>query len=268
VIPDRWAASLALDFEQRRGRTALVKRQQRGPLAVQRPFYPEADGTCHTYLLHPPAGIVGGDTLDVSLRLDTDARALVTTPGATRWYYTDRRAAYVKQHARIAAGACLEWLPQETLLFNGADAHFSSRIELTGSAVFFGWEIICLGRPACAENFDQGRLDFRLELWRDGNVLLRERVSGAGAPPGLHGYPAFMTLISSAADATSLALAREVCAAADSALSGATLIGDVLICRGLARECAPLTKLCRRLWTDLRPHVLGRTAVPPRIWRT
>ena len=266
--PSGWAASLGLRYAPRRGRTAIVERQHFGPLAVQRPFYPEINGTCHTYLLHPPAGIVGGDNLALALDLDDDACALVTTPGANRWYYTDHRPAFVTQIACLCDGACLEWLPQETLLFNGADARLNSRIELNGDARYFGWEIVCLGRPACGETFAQGKLDFRLELWRDARLLLRERVCGEGIPPGLRGYAAFMTLIASGANPAALGLARNICAGRGQTLSAPTLIDDLLICRGLANDCAPLTKLARQLWTELRPHLLGRSASAPRIWRT
>jgi urease accessory protein len=263
-----WAASLDLRFARRRGRTAIVERHHVGPLAVQRPFYPETNGTCHTYLLHPPAGIVGGDQLAISLTLEQDASALVTTPGANRWYYTDARPATITQHVRLGDGASLEWLPQETLVFDGADARLTSTIELSANAHYFGWETVCLGRPACGESFTQGRLDFRLELWREKQLLLRERVRGDGLPPGLGGYAAFTTLIASGANTATRSLAREVCASLEQTLCGVSLIGDLLICRGLAHDCAPLTQLGRTLWAELRPELLGHPASPPRIWRT
>lgn len=265
---DGWAASLSLRYAARRGRTAIVDRRHVGPLTVQRPFYPESNGTCHTYLLHPPAGIVGGDELALELALEEGAAALVTTPGANRWYYTEQRPAHMNQTVRLAPGACLEWLPQETLLFDGADARVYSRVDLDPGARYFGWEIICLGRPACGEGFGNGRLDFGFDLRRDGRLLLRERIRGDGPPPGLHGYCAFTTLVASGADEAALEIARDTCAASEDAIGGASLIDDVLICRGLAHDCAPLTQLCRSLWFGLRPLMLGRDPVAPRIWRT
>ncbi len=264
-----WRATLDLEYEPRRGRTALVGRRHSGPLSVQRPFYPDEDGTCHTYILHPPAGIVGGDELFVSLDLAPCSRALVTTPGATRWYFSDGRTATLSQTARVHDGARLEWLPQESLLFDGSRAHSKTRIELDGNAQYFGCEIIGLGRPACAETFTHGEFDMRFELLRDGELLLRERFVSRGAPHGLRGNTAVMTLaVSGAADAEILNAAREVCAAVSDALCAATLIGDVLICRGLAAECAPLISTSRTLRRKLRPLVFGATAATPRIWRT
>jgi urease accessory protein len=237
-------------------------------LSVQRPFYPEIDGTCHTYILHPPGGIVGGDELAISLHLDPHTRVLVTTPGASRWYYSDARRAEVSQIAVVGNGALLEWLPQETLLFDGADAKLSTRIELSGNAQFLGWEVLGFGRPACQELFTSGRLDFRFELWRDGVLILRERLCGDGLPAGLMGYASLMTFVATGADDLALQAARNVCGNCADVLCAPTLIGDVLICRGLAEECAPLKKLSCQLWYELRPILSKRDAVVPRIWRT
>jgi urease accessory protein len=157
-----WAASLFLRYAVRGDRTALIERRHRGPLTVQRPFYPEKGGPCHTYLLHPPAGIVGGDDLEIVFELEADTNALVTTPGTTRWYYSDARLATSTETAYVTSGATLEWLPQETLLFDGANAKLTTRIELQGDAEVLGWEILGFGGPACGETFDNGTLDLSI----------------------------------------------------------------------------------------------------------
>jgi len=264
-----WKAQLALEFEAREARTVLQARRQYGPLQVQRPFYPEQDGTCHVYVLHPPAGIVGGDTLEISLRLASQARVLTTTPSATRWYLSRGRQARVTQQASLADGATLEWLPQENLLFNGAHARLSTRIDLRGDAQFCGWEMLGLGRPACAERFVDGSIDFRFELYRESRPVVLERLrSEDGCPPGLHGHAAYATFLATAADETTLAAARDVLHDATDTICGATLIDDVLIARGLAAHCEPLKKVFERLWTVVRPLVSRRIAVQPRIWHT
>jgi urease accessory protein len=263
-----WPAELALRFAHRRERTVLAARHQRGPLTVQRPFYPEADGVCHTYLLHPPAGIVGGDDLRMIFELASDAHGLITTPAATRWYFSRGLEAQVRQHATLADGATLEWLPQETLLFDGAHARLATRIDLEGSARFCGWEILGLGRPACGESFVNGRIDFRFEVYRNGQPLLLERLRGAGGLAGLRGHAACATFLATPARAPDLEAAREVLAAAPDTLCAATLIGDVLVGRGLAARCEPLMTAFAKLWSAVRPLVLGRIAVAPRIWHT
>lgn len=264
-----WQAELALDFARRGERTVLASRRHHGPLTVQRPFYPEADGVCHAYVLHPPAGIVGGDDLRLRFALAPGSHGLVTTPAATRWYWSDGREARVDQEATVDPGATLEWLPQETLLFAGAHARLATRIVLTGDARFVGWEILGLGRPTCGELFRGGRLDFRFDVVRDGRPLLSERLRGdATGVPGLLGRAACATLLATGADANALEAARAALATTDHVLGGATLIGDLLVVRGLAASCEPLIRGWARLWAALRPLVLGRVAVPPRIWHT
>jgi len=236
---------------------------------VQRPFYPEGESVCHTYLLHPPASIVGGDDLCVNLDFGTRAHGLVTTPAATRWCFSHGLVARMRQRATLADGATLEWLPQETLLFDGAHARLSTRIDLDGGARFFGWEVLGFGRPACGEVFLDGRIDSRFEVYRNGRPLLLERMrSGIGGIPGLRGQAAYATCIATPADPSAVDAARRALGAAADALCGATLIGDVLVCRGIAARCEPLMAAFLRLWSTLRPSVLGRVAVPPRIWHT
>ena len=264
-----WHAELALRFARSGERTVLAERYHRGPLLVQRPFYPEADGVCHVYLLHPPAGIVGGDDLNMTFKLDTGAHGLITTPAATRWYFSHGLDAQVRQHAVLADGATLEWLPQETLLFDGAHARLATRIDLHGDARFCGWEILGLGRPACGERFVNGAVDFRFEIYRDGRPLVLERLRGAsGGLPGLHGNAACATFLATGADTSVLEAAREVLRGASGSVCAATLIGDVLVGRGLAAQCEPLKNIFVELWSTVRPLILGRVASPPRIWHT
>jgi urease accessory protein len=259
LISGGWVADLALRYERRRDRTILASRQHKGPLLVQRPFYPEPGGVCHTYVLHPPAGIVGGDDLRISLELERDAHALLTTPAATRWNFSRGIVAKSVQRAVLRPHAVLEWLPQETLLFDGAHARLTTRVELCCSARFVGWEIIGLGRPACGENFEQGAIDYRFELLRNGKPLILER---------LHATAACATLLATGAGDDALEQARRVLADVDAALCSATRIGDVLVCRGLAAHCQPLRIVFEGLWRALRPLLLERPAVVPRIWRT
>lgn len=269
VTPTGWSAALALDYAVRNGRTAMVARRHHGPLTVQRPFYPEPGGVCHTYPLHPPAGVVGGDSLALSLKLAEDAQVLLTTPGATRWYRSSGATADWAQQCRLAPGAVLEWLPQESLLFDGARARLSTRVELAPGARFLGWEMLCLGRPANGERFTRGSLDQRLEIYRAGQPRLLDRLcSRDGAVAGMRGHAATAVLIASDASAAALDQARAVCADARGALCAATLLDDFLICRGLAASIEPLAATWRALWSALRPIIVGRAGIQPRIWRT
>ena len=269
-----WRAELELEFALRGARTRLTAQRHRGPLLVQRPFHPEAVDVCHVYLIHPPAGIVGGDELCLNVRLHDGAQALLTTPAATRFYRSAQRTSQLHQSFTVSGGASLEWLPQENLLFDGARARITTTVHLLGSARFCGWEILGLGRPACGEGFEFGALDQSITLYRDGQPLLLERLRpptgqalrAGGA--GLRGHAACATWLATGANTTELDAARDILSTLNRGVASATLLDDLLVCRLFAAQTAPLRALCERLWQGLRPALLAREAHAPRIWST
>jgi len=264
-------AELALEFARRGDRTVMAGRHQRGPLAVQRPFYPEG-GVCHAYVLHPPGGVVGGDRLDIRLTVDADASALLTTPGATKFYRSGGRQAWQQQ--QFTVNGTLEWLPQEMIFFPGADGQLITRIHLSREARYIGWEIQCLGRPVISERFLSGSLLFATRLYREQKPLFIDRLSVCGEPDlqgcaGLRGQPVMATLLATPATPAVLEQARACC---DEPLSqgqaGITLLQDVLIVRYLGASTAEARRLLHRVWQAVRPLVTDRHAVTPRIWNT
>lgn len=189
-----WKAELTLVFRRTGARSTLAERRHEGPLVVQKPLYPEGPGVCHTVLVHAPGGIAGGDALTVNLSLEADARALITTPAATKWYKADGRVARQTGHFRVATGAVLEWLPLEAIVFDEADAVIESRVMLEDGGNFAGWEITCLGRRASGEVFRQGGLRQGMEISRAGRLIWNDRIALSGgdrmltSPAGMGGH--------------------------------------------------------------------------------
>jgi urease accessory protein len=266
-----WRAELSLDFRSDAGRTTLARRQHHGPLVVQRPFYPEA-GVCHVYLVHPPGGIVGGDKLRLEVRTAANAQVLLTTPGATRFYKAGPHPQAQLTQTLHVDNAELEWLPQETIVFDGANAHTRTRVTLSGEAKFIGWEICCLGRPASSETFSSGGLRQHLELWfEDRPVLLdRLRLHGGSEPLtaawGLAGACALGTFIAWPASQDDVNLLRDI--TTPSVRGTITLVDRALHCRALAAQGESVRRHFLALWQALRPRLLRRDAVLPRIWAT
>src|ERR1700682_3280986 len=118
--PARWRARLALAFERRDAKSVLVSREHDGPLVVQKALYPEGESICHAIVVHPPAGIAGGDELIVDVCAREGASALITTPGAGKWYRS--AGPWARSRVAIEAGSSstVEWLPQETIVYDGA----------------------------------------------------------------------------------------------------------------------------------------------------
>ncbi|MFP6639154.1 MAG: urease accessory protein UreD [Myxococcota bacterium] len=180
-----WDARLSLEIGRRHGRTRVLHQRHEGPLLIQKPFHPRNHDSCQIVIVHPPGGIVGGDRLEIEIEVGPQAHALVTTPGATRFYRTAGHEASQQADLRVREGACLEWTPQETLLFDASRSRISTRVELDPGARFLGWDIFGLGRPASGSCFNSGvcRQDFSLS--RAGHPLWIERNEYRGGAESL-----------------------------------------------------------------------------------
>jgi Urease accessory protein UreH len=268
-----WQARLELEFGSRAGRTVITRRYHYGPLAVQKPFYPEKDG-CHVYLLHPPGGVVGGDHLRIEIDVTTGAHALMTTPASTKFYRSSGALSVQENYLKVVAGATLEWLPQETILFANCRASLVTRVALAADARFIGWEVLCLGRPAANEYFDKGACWQRFELWQEDIPLMVERthLKGSGsllsAPWGLMGHTVLGTLVAVPANDAILEAVRESVTPGRHALFSTTLLDEVLVCRYLGDQGEAAHHCFTSAWSAIRPNLLGRSACYPRIWYT
>lgn len=268
-----WQGRLRLGFAARPLRTTLVERAHCGPLRVQRPFYPE-DRVCHVVVVHPPGGVVGGDRLTIELHAASAAQALVTTPAAGKFYRSAGAEARQSVDIRVDDGASLEWLPQETIYYPGARVRQRTAVRLAGgTARFIGWEVACLGLAARGEPFDSGLLRQGFEIWRGERPLLLDhlRIAGGGAmldaACGMHGHSVLGTLVASPATAVDVAALRETAAGSATGI-GITLVDGVLAARCVEHHADAVMRRFVALWQALRPRLLQRAAVLPRIWAT
>ena len=266
-----WHAELELAYARFGDCTRPVQRRHLGPLRVQKHLYAEGPEVCQHIIVHPPGGIAGGDRLNISARVEQDAWAQITSPGAAKWYRA-AGPAYQQLDLQVAAGATLEWLPQETIVYSAAQAELTTSIELEGDARLFYWDVVALGRPASGERFDLGHFQAHLDIRRDGRLLWheRQRITGGDglldSPIGLDGHPVFATLlVTSEIDAELL----ERCRSLGHAVRGdLTQLPGLLVARCLASEALLARAWLIDLWRLLRPALLGREAQPPRIWNT
>ena len=266
-----WHAELELAYGRFADCTRPVLRRHQGPLRVQKHLYAEGPQVCQHIIVHPPGGIAGGDRLNISAKVGEQAWAQLTSPGAAKWYRA-KGPAYQQLTLQVAAGATLEWLPQESIVYCGAQAQLETRIELQGDARLCYWDMVALGRPASGERFDSGEFRSRLDIHRDGQLLWHERQRIAGndglldSPIGLGGQPVFATLlITGEIDAELLERCRELPSAVRGDL---TQLPGLLVARCLADQALHARAWLIALWQQLRPALLGREAVPPRIWNT
>lgn len=270
----RWRAELSLGFAEDAGVTRLIERRHLGPLRVQKPLYPEGGSVCHTVVVHPPGGVAGGDELSIAIRAGDDANALITSPSAAKWYKANGRVS--RQQVRIDAGprAAIEWLPQETILFNAAHVQLDHSVTLAGDASYIGWEILCFGRTASGESFASGRIEQRTQIRRNGKLLWFEQGAleagseAMSSPLGLAGRTVCATLIAVGATVPSAVIQAMRNAGGEADAFGVTQLKSVVVARYLGDSSENAKRIMTDAWRQLRPALLGRAAVPPRIWNT
>jgi len=279
-LPD-WRAHLRIDY-RRDGERTIAHDRHEGPLRVLQPLYPEGPGICQHVLVHPPGGLVGGDTLDVALELGAGSHAVLTTPGATRFYRSAGAPATQQVRARVAEGARLEWLPLETIAYRGCLAHNRLRFELAPGAEMLGWDLLALGLPAAGQGFEGiGFIEQQLEwpgVWLERGRIAASDTTLRQSPLGLDGQSVLATLWW--ASGTPMDTARRE-ALLDSARAtfaehpalarraGVTALdARLVVARVLADRVEPAFMLWRALRECWRKLGWGLAGEAPRIWRT
>jgi urease accessory protein len=271
-----WQANLALRFAEREGGTILAASRHEGPLPIQKALYPEGRDICHAIVLHPPAGICGGDHLHIDVEVGADAQALLTTPGAGKWYRSAGALAEQIVNLKVSRGGTAEWLPQESIVFAGAQARMRTTVELEAGARYIGVETLCLGRRASGETFSRGALQLATDIRLDGVPLWRERgrIEGGSAlldsPVGLAGFSVCSTVIAAGADvgAETLAACRQATPVEAGAQWGVTAMPNLFVGRYVGHSSEAARAWFVELWRALRPAFIGRDMVVPRIWNT
>ena len=301
-----WHAKLQLHYRRDGERTGAHDRHE-GPLRVLQRLYPEGPGICHHVLVHPPGGIVGGDVLELQARLERDCHALITTPGATRFYRSAGETAAQRVQATLAEGARLEWLPLETIAHSACLAHNSLRFELAAGAEMIGWDLLALGLPAARRPFEQGCFTQQLELpgaWLERGCIDAADTRLLQSPLGWGGRRVLATLWFAAGSALSAARRDALLDAARDAIAAGAMADDgfaaaaagaagasapdamaadgaprvdagatapherVVVLRALAHRVEPAMRLLQQVWGAWRGVGWGLAATPPRLWRT
>ena len=272
-----WHASLQLDYTLEGTRT-VARHGHNGPLRILQSLYPEGDAVCHNVLVHPPGGLVGGDTLDITATVGPGAHGLVTTPGATRFYRSTGELALQRTHLTLAEGARLEWLPLEALCYNACNAENHLTLNLAPGAECMGWDVTALGLPHAGQPFDTGRFVQHIEapgLWLERGVIDAADHRLLESPLGLAGQRCMASLffvvgtpLERARRDTALDAARAVMDAhALKASAGATSPnGQVLVVRALAPQVEPAMQLLQQVRAAWRAALWQLCAEPPRIW--
>jgi urease accessory protein len=271
-----WEGTVVLHYDLAGDKTRLAKVWHQAPLKVQRPLYPEAKGICHTILIHTAGGMVGGDRLIYRLTLARQTHAVVTTAAASKIYCAQDKTTEQVIEIDIAENAYLEWLPQETILFNQARFKQTLKVNLGPKAAWLGWDIYRFGRTARGERFVVGEWRSHTEVWQAGVPLWIDRQWLPASqqmidhPHGLNQCPVVGTLawIGQEVDRdfvqqlrdlwTQLGLEGEI---------GVTRVQQGLICRYRGQSTSEVRQWFTQVWNHVRSYALGQPACPVRVWQ-
>jgi urease accessory protein len=268
-----WQGRLQLAYSHDRAKTQLIKNQGTAPLKVQRSFYPEDAAICHNTILHTAGGIVGGDRLQIDLDLQPRSRAVITTAAAGKIYGSNGTPAIQSIVQNIGENACLEWLPQETIVFNQAIFHQHLRVNLAATGSWFGWEINRFGRTARGERFTQGEWKSATEVYRQGKPIWIDRQILSGdamvdSPHSLAGHAIVGSLawIGGEVSKDLVGEARSIFSGEPSKI-GVTRLTEGLLCRYRGDSTTEVRQWFTSVWHLLRYSFLQSPPIHLRVWQ-
>jgi urease accessory protein len=273
-----WQAHLHLHYQQH-GARSVLRHVHDGPLRILKSLYPEGDSVCHNVIVHPPGGLVGGDTLDIRVKVDAGAHGLISTPGATRFYASDDEVATQRVRIEVEAGGRLEWLPLEAIAYPGCRARNEWQAELGEGAELMAWDVTALGLPGANQAFTSGRFEQHMHMpgvWLEQARIDADDQRLLDSPLGLGGLRCMGTLLFAAGTALTrerrellLGVVREALAEGPEGVRMAASCPNeqMLVVRGLAPLVEPLMGRLQSVWAALRPVAWQLEGKAPRIWR-
>jgi urease accessory protein len=268
-----WHGKLNLVYANRQGASELIYNHNQAPFKIQRPFYPEGKEVCHSIILHTAGGVVGGDRLSSQIHLQPNAQVLITTAAAGKIYRSNGLPARQTIEIQIDSGAGLEFLPQETILFDGAIYRQDLKVKLATEAYFLGWEITRLGRSARGEKFLQGEWRSHTEIWRDGvplwidRQLLPANAEIFDSPHGLAGNPIVGSLVFVGVPVSKEIVEKARSLITQHSLAGVSRLEHGLLCRYRGHSTSEVRNWFTNIWQMLRISFLKRGNCIPRVWQ-
>lgn len=267
-----WEGQLRLQFDRNAQGTRLARSYQQAPLKIVSPYYPEGPGICHAVTLHNAGGIVGGDRLAIDVEVGPGSHAAVTSASAGKVYGSPGREARQVTRLTLGPDACLEWLPQESIAFDGAWFRQDLVVDLAPGAVFMGWEVVRFGRTARGEGFYRGQWRATSEVWQAGKPLWIDRQQLSGSPASwqslqaLAGEPVVgsMAVLGKAVSAEEAEAVRAVWKGGGEA--GVTRLPAGLLCRYRGGSSAEALGWFLEIWRLLRPLGASRRLARPVSW--
>ncbi len=264
---DRTPSTLLARFARQGATTARVRVRESGVLRLR---LPRRAGVCEGVVLNTGGGVLGGDRLQLDFDLADGADVVLTTVAAEKVYRAEAREAAVTTRLTLASGARLAWLPQETILFDGAHLHRSLSVDMAADASLLAAETVVFGRLAMGETLVAGALRDGWRVRRAGQLVFADETRLAGgmaavldAAAGGGGARAAALVLFAAPEAeAALDPLRDILASFAAVEAGASAFDGLLVARLLARSPDAL-----RAAMVAALSLLGGGRALPRVWQ-
>jgi urease accessory protein len=267
-----WQGTLNLKFAVQSAITQLTHTQAQAPLKVQRSF-PQPDGTCQVVMLHTAGGMVGGDRLTTSIHAAAATQVLLTTAAAAKIYKSNGLVASQDVTIGVGTNACLEWLPQETIVFNQAQYQQNIRVNLEPGAQVILWDVTRFGRTAMGERFITGDWRSCTEVWQGETPLWLDRQwlpaseELFSSPHGLAGMPIVGTFAWLGMPvAPEFVTQVRLLWTGDPMVAGVTRLPQGILCRYRGDHSTAVRQWFVQVWELVRSSQWERSIELPRIW--
>jgi len=266
---------IGFDACPRSGRTRLKHLHQQAPLRALFPLCTGMDLPM-AVATSTSGGFAGGDRMEIALSVGAAAAAIGTAQAAEKFYRSAGADTEMGIRLAVEAGGWLEWLPQESILFNGARLKRRVEIAMTGDAAILAGDILVFGRRARGERMEYGLIHDQWRIRIDGKLAWADGLFGEGDdlvgalrhPAALNNVGASALLVHAGPGAARhLDLVRDLLAASNAPVRcAATCVNGILLVRWLGEDSIDIRPSFARVWTALRGAARNLSPTLPTFW--
>ena len=260
-------------LSRRGGRIAIDDLYQKSPARI---LIPRIDGRtgAEIVFINTSGGVAGGDVMRYAVSASGGARLRATTQAAEKIYRALDRQAVLENRVRASGGASLEWLPQSSIIFDGARFARQTEIDVDGGSTILAFDSIVLGRGAHGETVREGlvRDDWRVRrdgrlVWADAFRLQGDIAAQTSAAALLAGRRAIGTFLYIAGDAASFLEQARALAAKAGILTQVGIVSGLLVGRFAAQAAQELMEGASGFLAAFRELTGASGTWPPAMWR-
>lgn len=252
------------------GKTYLARQFYDLPLQVLPPYYQDDDGTAFVYLLNPTGGVLQGDRLLTEIKVEKDARALITTPSANKLYKMEDDHAEILNEIHVEEGGVLEFIPEYNIPYAKSSTYQESIFHIHDDSILFTWDMVIPGRVDLGEYFDYDLYSSKIKIYVNGKLKAYEfakltpidgTINGVGMMEG-HGIYSTIIIYGKELPEDLLTEIQRKMEATKGIKGGISLIEDSMVCiKILGQQVTETWETMMSIWATMRKALLNKGRV-------